>query len=68
MRDSDQMHAVCLDTTPRYSFTFLSQLLRSFTIIAHRCVYLNDTSHAVADLVKQINAVSKKDIVSKTKC
>ncbi len=45
MRDSNQLHAVCLDTTPP-------------------CVYMNDVSHAVQELVHRINEVARKNIVS----
>jgi diphosphomevalonate decarboxylase len=47
MRDSNQFHAVCLDTYPP-------------------CVYMNDVSHAIADLVHQINKDAGKNIVSYT--
>lgn len=39
MRDSNQLHAVCLDTDPP-------------------CVYMNDTSHCVANLIHKINHVA----------
>lgn len=45
IRDSNQLHAVCLDTHPP-------------------CVYMNDTSHAVAYLVHELNKALGKSIVS----
>ena len=38
MADSNQLHAVCLDTFPP-------------------CVYMNDTSHAISNLVHSYNDV-----------
>ncbi len=47
MRDSNQLHAVCLDTAPP-------------------CVYMNDTSHAVAELVHAINEAAGRRIACYT--
>ncbi len=44
IQDSNQFHAVCLDTYPP-------------------CVYMNDVSHAIADLMHQINRDAGKNIV-----
>ncbi len=49
IQDSNQFHAVCLDTYPP-------------------CVYMNDVSHAIADLVHQINKDAGKNIVSFKNC
>jgi diphosphomevalonate decarboxylase len=47
IQDSNQFHAVCLDTYPP-------------------CVYMNDTSHAIADLMHQINRDAGRSIVAYT--
>ncbi len=47
MRDSNQLHAVCLDTTPP-------------------CVYMNDVSHAVQEMVHQLNQKAGRTLVSKS--
>ena len=47
MKDSNQLHAVCLDTVPP-------------------CVYMSDTSHAVAALVEAINAAEGKAVAAYT--
>jgi diphosphomevalonate decarboxylase len=47
MRDSNQLHAVCLDTVPP-------------------CVYMNDTSHAVSDLVGAVNDASGRKLAAYT--
>lgn len=46
MKDSNQFHAICLDTYPP-------------------CVYMNDVSHSIADLVHNINKAAGKNIVYK---
>ncbi|XP_066250449.1 diphosphomevalonate decarboxylase [Euwallacea similis] len=47
MRDSNQLHAVCLDTFPP-------------------CVYMNDTSQAIVDLVHSFNEYKKANKVAYT--
>lgn len=47
MRDSNQFHAVCLDTYPP-------------------CVYMNDISHAIVDLVHQYNTACGENRVAYT--
>ncbi|XP_011497479.1 PREDICTED: diphosphomevalonate decarboxylase [Ceratosolen solmsi marchali] len=47
MKDSNQMHAVCLDTYPP-------------------CIYMNDTSHLIVDLIHSYNATSSKIKVAYT--
>lgn len=45
MKDSNQFHAVCLDTFPPN-------------------VYMNDTSHAIVNLIHEYNIASGKNKVS----
>uniref|UniRef100_A0A1L8DZH7 Diphosphomevalonate decarboxylase n=1 Tax=Nyssomyia neivai TaxID=330878 RepID=A0A1L8DZH7_9DIPT len=47
MQDSNQFHAICLDTFPP-------------------CVYLNDVSHAIIDLIHRLNAASGRTRVAYT--
>ncbi|XP_019762590.2 diphosphomevalonate decarboxylase isoform X2 [Dendroctonus ponderosae] len=47
MKDSNQMHAICLDTFPP-------------------CVYMNDTSHAIVNLVHSYNEYKKGQKVAYT--
>jgi diphosphomevalonate decarboxylase len=46
MKDSNQMHAVCLETYPP-------------------CIYMNDTSHLIVDLIHSYNAANNKAKVNK---
>jgi len=45
MQDSNQFHAVCLDTYPP-------------------CVYMNDVSHGIANLIHTINKIAGRTLVS----
>ena len=45
MKDSNQFHAICLDTFPP-------------------CTYMNGTSHAIVDLIHQVNDLMGKHMVS----
>lgn len=45
MKDSNQMHAACLDAYPP-------------------CIYMNDTSHLIVELIHLYNSVSNRTKVS----